>query len=90
MAKILATLSKSVIEDLYESNCIMISNFAGLHQTCTAFQKIIRKKKRTVRMGSFNAGNDILCFVENVAEGIQEILKRIDRSKKAIIESKKM
>jgi hypothetical protein len=32
-------------------------------------------KERPTRMGAFNAGNDVLCFAENIPEGIQEILK---------------
>jgi hypothetical protein len=32
-------------------------------------------KERPTRMEAFNAGNDVLCFAENIPEGIQEILK---------------
>jgi beta-N-acetylhexosaminidase len=33
-------------------------------------------KKGQLEWEAFNAGNDVLCFAENVAEGIQEILEK--------------
>jgi beta-glucosidase-like glycosyl hydrolase len=33
------------------------------------------ERKGQLEWEAFNAGNDVLCFAENIPEGIQEILK---------------
>jgi hypothetical protein len=41
--------------------------------------KTVRQKRR-VEWEAFNAGNDVLCFAENVPEGILQILKMLVHS----------
>jgi beta-glucosidase-like glycosyl hydrolase len=69
-----ATLSKSVIEDLLRKQLhydgLVISDALNMHSVSKLYAK-----KGQLEWEAFNAGNDILCFAENVAEGIQEILK---------------
>jgi beta-glucosidase-like glycosyl hydrolase len=47
---------------------LVISDALNMHS-------VSKCMKRPTRMGAFNAGNDVLCFAENIPEGIQEILK---------------
>ena len=69
-----ATLSKSVIETLLRKqlgyNGLVISDALNMHSVSKLY-----KKKGRLEWEAFNAGNDVLCFAENVPEGIQEILK---------------
>ena len=69
-----ATLSKSVIETLLREQLgydgLIISDALNMHSVSKLYDK-----KGQLEWEAFNAGNDILCFAENVAEGIQEILK---------------
>jgi len=69
-----ATLSKSVIETLLRKqlgyNGLIISDALNMHSVSKLYNK-----KGQLDWEAFNAGNDVLCFAENVAEGIQEILK---------------
>ena len=69
-----ATLSKSVIEDLLRKQLgydgLVISDALNMHSVSKLYDK-----KGQLEWEAFNAGNDVLCFAENVAEGIQEILK---------------
>jgi len=69
-----ATLSKSVIEDLLRKQLgydgLVISDALNMHSVSKLFDK-----KGQLEWEAFNAGNDVLCFAENVAEGIEEILK---------------
>lgn len=69
-----ATLSKSVIENLLRNqlgfNGLIISDALNMHSVSKLYEK-----KGQLEWEAFNAGNDILCFAENVPEGIQEILK---------------
>ncbi|HAT79994.1 MAG TPA: glycoside hydrolase, partial [Flavobacterium sp.] len=69
-----ATLSKNVIENLLRKQLgfdgLVISDALNMHSVSKLYDK-----KGQLEWEAFNAGNDILCFAENVAEGIQEILK---------------
>jgi beta-glucosidase-like glycosyl hydrolase len=69
-----ASLSKSIIEDLLRKrlgyNGLVISDALNMHSVSKLFDK-----KGELEWEAFNAGNDVLCFAENVREGIQEILK---------------
>jgi beta-glucosidase-like glycosyl hydrolase len=69
-----ATLSKSIIEDLLRKQLsfdgLVISDALNMHSVSKLYDK-----KGQLEWEAFNAGNDVLCFTENVAEGIQEILK---------------
>jgi beta-glucosidase-like glycosyl hydrolase len=69
-----ATLSKSIIEDLLRKqlgyNGLVISDALNMHSVSKLYDI-----KGQLEWEAFNAGNDVLCFAENVAEGIQEILK---------------
>ncbi|MES2576994.1 MAG: glycoside hydrolase family 3 N-terminal domain-containing protein [Bacteroidota bacterium] len=69
-----ATLSKSVIETLLRKqlgyNGLVISDALNMHSVSKLYNQ-----KGLLEWEAFNAGNDVLCFAENVPEGIQEILK---------------
>ncbi|RTY80028.1 glycoside hydrolase family 3 protein [Flavobacterium sp. LS1P28] len=69
-----ATLSKSVIETLLRKQLgydgLVISDALNMHSVSKLYDQ-----KGQLEWEAFNAGNDILCFAENVPEGIQEILK---------------
>ncbi|MES2573759.1 MAG: glycoside hydrolase family 3 N-terminal domain-containing protein [Bacteroidota bacterium] len=69
-----ATLSKPIIEALLRKQLgydgLVISDALNMHSVSKLYDT-----KGQLEWEAFNAGNDILCFAENVAEGIQEILK---------------
>ncbi|TDD95100.1 glycoside hydrolase family 3 protein [Flavobacterium cellulosilyticum] len=69
-----ATLSKSIIQTLLREQLgyegLVISDALNMHSVSKLYET-----KGQLEWEAFNAGNDILCFAENVAEGIQEILK---------------
>jgi hypothetical protein len=69
-----ATLSKPIIETLLRKQLgyegLVISDALNMHSVSKLYAK-----KGELEWEAFNAGNDVLCFAENVAEGIQEILK---------------
>ncbi|WP_281337458.1 glycoside hydrolase family 3 protein [Flavobacterium eburneipallidum] len=69
-----ATLSKSIIENLLRKQLgydgLVISDALNMHSVSKLYNK-----KGQLEWEAFNAGNDVLCFAENVAEGIKEILK---------------
>ncbi|CAM3010743.1 glycoside hydrolase family 3 protein [Flavobacterium frigoris] len=69
-----ATLSKSVIETLLRKQLkydgLVISDALNMHSVSMLYET-----KGQLEWEAFNAGNDVLCFAENVPEGIQEILK---------------
>jgi beta-N-acetylhexosaminidase len=69
-----ATLSKPIIEDLLRKQLgydgLVISDALNMHSVSKLYEK-----KGQLEWEAFNAGNDVLCFAENVPEGIQEILK---------------
>ncbi|MFE3849277.1 glycoside hydrolase family 3 protein [Flavobacterium sp. LB3P45] len=87
-----ATLSKSVIETLLRKqlgyDSLVISDALNMRSVSSLYDK-----KGQLEWEAFNAGNDVLCFAENVPEGIQEILKnatpaRIDASFNRLMQSK--
>lgn len=67
-----ATLSKPIIETLLREQLgydgLVISDALNMHSVSKLYAK-----KGQLEWEAFNAGNDVLCFAENVAEGIQEI-----------------
>jgi beta-N-acetylhexosaminidase len=69
-----ATLSKPIIEELLRKQLgydgLVISDALNMHSVSKLYDQ-----KGRLEWEAFNAGNDVLCFAENVAEGIQEILK---------------
>lgn len=69
-----ATLSKPIIETLLRTQLVydglVISDALNMHSVSKLYDK-----KGQLEWEAFNAGNDVLCFAENIAEGIQEILK---------------
>lgn len=75
-----ATLSKAVIEGLLRERLgydgLVISDALNMHSVSKLYPT-----KGILEWEAFNAGNDVLCFAENVPEGIQEILKRADISR---------
>jgi hypothetical protein len=75
-----ATLSKAVIEGLLRKRLgfdgLVISDALNMHSVSKLYPT-----KGILEWKAFNAGNDVLCFAENVPEGIQEILKRGDISR---------
>jgi len=87
-----ATLSKNIIEKLLREQLgydgLIISDALNMHSVSKLYDV-----KGQLEWEAFNAGNDVLCFAENVAEGIQEILKnatpeRIEASLNRIIKCK--
>ncbi len=69
-----ATLSKPVIETLLRKQLrydgLVISDALNMHSVSKLYNV-----EGQLEWEAFNAGNDVLCFAENVAEGIQKILK---------------
>jgi len=69
-----ATLSKAVIQDLLRNKLgydgLVISDALNMHSVSKLYET-----KGELEWEAFNAGNDILCFAENVPEGIEAILK---------------
>nr|WP_315203068.1 glycoside hydrolase family 3 N-terminal domain-containing protein [uncultured Flavobacterium sp.] len=87
-----ATLSKNIIESLLRERLgydgLIISDALNMHSVSKLYNI-----KGQLEWEAFNAGNDVLCFAENVAEGIQEILKnatpeRIEASLNRIMKCK--
>ena len=68
-----ATLSKNVIENLLRKQLgydgLVISDALNMRSVSNLYNT-----KGQLEWEAFNAGNDILCFAENIAEGIQKIL----------------
>ncbi|MGQ7944597.1 glycoside hydrolase family 3 protein [Flavobacterium sp. WC2509] len=87
-----ATLSKNIIENLLRERLgydgLIISDALNMHSVSKLYDI-----KGQLEWEAFNAGNDVLCFAENVPEGIQEILKnaspeRIEASLERIMKCK--
>ncbi|MDX6188623.1 glycoside hydrolase family 3 N-terminal domain-containing protein [Flavobacterium sp. Fl-318] len=87
-----ATLSKPIIETLLRDRLgydgLVISDALNMHSVSKLYET-----KGELEWEAFNAGNDVLCFAENVPEGIQEILKkaspeRIEESYNRILKCK--
>ena len=87
-----ATLSKPIIETLLRQQLgydgLVISDALNMHSVSKLYET-----KGELEWEAFNAGNDILCFAENVPEGIKAILKnaspeRIEESFNRIMKAK--
>ena len=69
-----ATLSKAIIQDLLRNKLgydgLVISDALNMHSVSKLYET-----KGELEWEAFNAGNDVLCFAENVPEGIEAILK---------------
>jgi beta-N-acetylhexosaminidase len=69
-----ATLSKAVIQGLLREKLgydgLVISDALNMHSVSKLYET-----KGELEWEAFNAGNDILCFAENVPEGIEAIFK---------------
>ncbi|MFD1602953.1 glycoside hydrolase family 3 protein [Flavobacterium artemisiae] len=69
-----ATLSKAVIQDLLRDKLgydgLVISDALNMHSVSKLYDI-----KGQLEWEAFNAGNDVLCFAENVPEGIEAIYK---------------
>lgn len=69
-----ATLSKAVIQDLLRDKLgydgLVISDALNMHSVSKLYET-----KGQLEWEAFNAGNDVLCFAENVPEGIEAIFK---------------
>jgi beta-glucosidase-like glycosyl hydrolase len=72
-----ATISKTIIKGLLRQelnfNGVVISDALNMHSVSKLFPK-----KGELEWRAFYAGNDILCFAENTAEGIQSIMHNAD------------
>jgi len=87
-----ATLSKPIIETLLRKQLgydgLVISDALNMHSVSKLYET-----KGELEWEAFNAGNDVLCFAENVPEGIEAILKnaspeRIEESFSRIMKAK--
>ncbi|MCG9793560.1 glycoside hydrolase family 3 protein [Flavobacterium algicola] len=87
-----ATLSKAIIEDLLRTKLqykgLVISDALNMHSVSNLYEV-----KGELEWEAFNAGNDVLCFAENVEEGIKAILskatpERIEESYQRILACK--
>ena len=87
-----ATLSKNVIEGLLRKQLgydgLIISDALNMHSVSKLYAI-----KGQLEWEAFNAGNDVLCFAENVPEGIKEILnnaspERIEASYNRLMQCK--
>ncbi|MFW0736877.1 glycoside hydrolase family 3 protein [Flavobacterium sp. T12S277] len=87
-----ATLSKPIIETLLREKLgydgLVISDALNMHSVSKLYET-----KGELEWEAFNAGNDVLCFAENVPEGIEAILKnaspeRIEESFNRILKAK--
>lgn len=69
-----ATLSKNIIQKLLREQLgydgLVISDALNMHSVSKLYDV-----KGQLEWEAFNAGNDVLCFAENVPEGIQAILE---------------
>lgn len=67
-----ATLSKAIIQDLLRDKLgydgLVISDALNMHSVSKLYDV-----KGQLEWEAFNAGNDVLCFAENVPEGIEAI-----------------
>ncbi|AWG22980.1 glycoside hydrolase [Flavobacterium faecale] len=87
-----ATLSKPIIETLLRKKLgykgLIISDALNMHSVSKLYTT-----KGQLEWEAFNAGNDVLCFAENVPEGIQAIMhhatpERIEESYNCILACK--
>ena len=87
-----ATLSSEIIQNLLREQLgfygLIISDALNMHSVSKLYPE-----KGLLEWKAFEAGNDILCFSENVAEGIEEIVKnatteRVDASFERLFKAK--
>ncbi len=91
--KVPATISKAIIDGVLRKELgfdgIVITDALNMHSVSKMFPV-----KGDLEWTAFDAGNDILCFTENVAEGIHTIIKnatetQIEKSFERVWELKK-
>jgi beta-glucosidase-like glycosyl hydrolase len=74
-----ASVSVEIIKELLRGELgydgVVVSDALNMHSVSKTFPK-----KGGLEWAAFNAGNDILCFAENVKEGIDTILKKATKS----------
>ncbi len=74
-----ATLSTDIIKDLLRKelgfNGVVISDALNMHSVSKTYPM-----KGELEWLAFNAGNDVLCFAENIEEGIATILKNASQN----------
>ncbi|WP_297762922.1 glycoside hydrolase family 3 N-terminal domain-containing protein [uncultured Muriicola sp.] len=74
-----ASVSDEIIKGLLRGELgydgVVVSDALNMHSVSKTFPK-----KGGLEWAAFNAGNDILCFAENVKEGIDAILKKATNS----------
>ena len=77
--QISASVSGEIIKDLLRGDLkydgVVVSDALNMHSVSKTFPK-----KGGLEWAAFNAGNDILCFAENVKEGIDTILNEATNS----------
>ncbi len=77
--QISASVSGEIIKGLLRGELgydgVIVSDALNMHSVSKSFPK-----KGGLEWAAFNAGNDILCFAENVKEGIDTILKEATNS----------
>ena len=75
-----ATLSKNVIQKLLREQLgydgLVISDALNMHSVSKLYEI-----KGQLEWEAFNAGNDVLCFAENIPEGIQAILENASEAR---------
>ncbi len=75
-----ATLSSEIIQDLLRNELgfkgAIISDALNMHSVSKLYTE-----KGELEWKAFEAGNDILCFSENVVEGIEKIIKNGNKEK---------
>lgn len=75
-----ATLSKNIIQSLLRERLgydgLVISDALNMHSVSKLYDI-----KGQLEWEAFNAGNDVLCFAENVPEGIQAILENASENR---------
>ncbi len=70
-ASVSAEIIKGVLRGTLGYEGVVVSDALNMHSVSRTFPK-----KGALEWAAFNAGNDVLCFAENVEEGIEEICKK--------------
>ncbi|MBT8281586.1 MAG: glycoside hydrolase family 3 protein [Muriicola sp.] len=87
-----ASVSQDIIEDLLLETLnfkgVVVSDALNMHSVSNSFPE-----KGSLEWAAFSAGTDVLCFAENVPEGLEQICKKaeedqIERSFKKVWELK--
>ncbi len=74
-ASVSGEIIKGVLREELGYDGVVVSDALNMHSVSRTFPK-----KGALEWAAFNAGNDILCFAENVKEGIDAILKEASNS----------